>query len=246
MALLGILTSALAVVPIALADERCDVRVNNTHMKLLECVTVEGVREHQAALQAIADANCGIRTSGRPSYDESAYYVADKLTEAGYDVTIQKFRFQTFIWLSPSVLEALYARKEMVMPIYESFAKMTEILGNVFGSVFDDPIAGPKLRKIKVVVKYNVKDPDGVVWPHTSEGRVLFGEHDQKPTLEVSIHGDRLHAFLLKKIDITGLMLRQDVSIKGPFSKFVKFVPLLNKAYEIYPGVAQENGLPID
>ena len=132
------------------------------------------------------------------------------------------------------------------MAVYESFEQMSEIFGNVFGSVFDDPTTGPKLRKVKIIVKYSVKDPDGSVWLNTSEGKVLFGKQDQKPTLEVSIHGDTLHEFLLKKIDITGLMLRQDVSIKGPFSKFVKFVPLLNKAYEIYPEVAQKNGLPID
>ena len=140
----------------------------------------------------------------------------------------------------------LCVRKERVMAVYESFEKMSEIFEDVFGAVFDDPIAGPKLRKIKVIVKYNVKDPDGAVWLHTSEGKVLFGEYDQKATLEVSIHGDTLHEFLLKKIDITGLMLRKDVSIKGPFSKFVKFVPLLNKAYEIYPDVAKRCGLPID
>jgi len=75
--------------------------------------------------------------------------------------------------------------------------------------------------------------------------KVLFGEDGEKPTLEVFIHGDTLHEFLLKKNDITGLMLRKDVSIKGPFSKFVKFVPLLNNVYEIYPGVAKEDGLPI-
>ena len=35
----------------------CGSRVNNTHAKLLECVAIEGVREHQAAVQAIADAS---------------------------------------------------------------------------------------------------------------------------------------------------------------------------------------------
>jgi len=35
----------------------CANRTNNTYDKLLECVRVEGVREHQAALQAIADLN---------------------------------------------------------------------------------------------------------------------------------------------------------------------------------------------
>jgi hypothetical protein len=143
-------------------------------------------------------------------------------------------------------LKSSFKDKEIVMAVYKSFEQMSEIFEGVFRSVFDDAVAGPKLRKVKLIVKYGVKEPDGDVWLLTSEGKVLFGEVDQKPTLEVSIPGDTLHAFLLKKIDITGLMLRQDVSIKGPFSKFVRFVPLLNKAYEIYPEVAQKSGLPID
>ena len=85
--------------------QSCDTRVNNTIKKLLECVNVDGVREHQAAFQAIADANNGIRTSGTPGYDESAGYVAERMEAAGYDVTVQEFQFQTFISLSPSVLE---------------------------------------------------------------------------------------------------------------------------------------------
>lgn len=83
----------------------CDSRVNNTHAKLLECVTVEGVREHQAALQAIADANNGIRTSGTPGYDRSVDYVVERMTAAGYNVTVQPFQYQTFITLSPTILE---------------------------------------------------------------------------------------------------------------------------------------------
>lgn len=83
----------------------CDKRVNNTHKKLLECVTVEGVREHQAAFQAIADANNGIRTSGTSGYNESVDYVVERMSAAGYNVTVQDFQYQTFITLSPSILE---------------------------------------------------------------------------------------------------------------------------------------------
>lgn len=83
----------------------CESRVNNTQAKLQECVTLEGVREHQAALQAIADANNGIRTSGTPGYDASVAYAVDVFEDAGYAVTVQPFTFQTFISLSPAVLE---------------------------------------------------------------------------------------------------------------------------------------------
>ncbi len=83
----------------------CNVRVNNTPEKLLQCVTLAGVRTHQAALQAIADANGGNRVGGSPGYDASADYAAAVLQAAGYEVTRQAFQFQTFVQLTPSILE---------------------------------------------------------------------------------------------------------------------------------------------
>ena len=85
----------------------CDNRVNNTMNKLLECVTLDGAREHQAALQLIADDNFDIRTSGTPGYDESVDYVVGVLEGAGYDVTVQPFQFNAFIELTPPSLEQL-------------------------------------------------------------------------------------------------------------------------------------------
>ncbi|MCM5681547.1 M28 family metallopeptidase [Schlegelella sp. S2-27] len=84
---------------------RCEHRVNNTQRKLLECVTVQGVRRHLQALQDIADANNGHRASGSSGYDQSAAYAERVLRNAGYVVTRQEFQFQTFVQLSPVVLE---------------------------------------------------------------------------------------------------------------------------------------------
>ena len=105
LALLALLLASTNPNAVIAGPNSCDNRVNNTQEKLQECVTVEGVREHQAAFQAIADANNGIRVSGTPGFDESADYVAGQMAYAGYDVEIQEFQFQTFISLSPSVLE---------------------------------------------------------------------------------------------------------------------------------------------
>lgn len=44
----------------------CDKRSNNTINKLLECVTIDGVRSHQAAFQAAADAKGGTREASTP------------------------------------------------------------------------------------------------------------------------------------------------------------------------------------
>ena len=102
------LSATLVAISVVLAGPAaCEDRVNNTFAKLLQCVTVDGVREHQAAFQAIADANGGTRVSGTAGYDQSVDYVVERMTAAGYAVTVQPFQFQTFISLSPSILERI-------------------------------------------------------------------------------------------------------------------------------------------
>ncbi len=71
----------------------CENRTNNTYDKLLGCVTLEGVREHQAALQAIATANGSTRAAGTPGYDASVDYVIETLEAAGWDVETDLFDF---------------------------------------------------------------------------------------------------------------------------------------------------------
>jgi len=72
---------------------KCDTRNNNTYQKLLECITAEGVFEHQEAFQEIADANDdpfypGTRAAGTEGYAGSVEYVADLLRDAGWKVEL--------------------------------------------------------------------------------------------------------------------------------------------------------------
>ena len=68
-------------------------------------MTLEGVREHQAAFQAIADANGGNRFSGLPGHDASVEYVVERLEAAGYDPDVQPFDYLAFTVLGPSALQ---------------------------------------------------------------------------------------------------------------------------------------------
>lgn len=54
------------------------------------------IRTDLEALQAIADANGGVRTAGTPGYEASAAYVADRLRELGYAVQTPEFEMATF------------------------------------------------------------------------------------------------------------------------------------------------------
>jgi Zn-dependent M28 family amino/carboxypeptidase len=93
----------------AATDGGCENRNNNTYEKLLECMTLEGVREHQQALQDIAlkndDPNYpGTRADGTEGYDQSVEYVVGLLEQAGYEVTRQPVEFE---FAFPSVLRQL-------------------------------------------------------------------------------------------------------------------------------------------
>ena len=94
-----------AAVSAAAASPSCETRNNNTVSNLLECVTLDGVREHQAAFQQIANDNNGTRASGTPGFDASADYVVETMEAAGWNVSVQDFTFQTFENLSPAVLQ---------------------------------------------------------------------------------------------------------------------------------------------
>ena len=78
----------------AVTSAECDARVNDTPGKLLPCIQTDDLWNHMKAFQAIADANPGpdghpSRNSGEPGYWASVQYVAQKMKDAGYNVTIQ-------------------------------------------------------------------------------------------------------------------------------------------------------------
>jgi hypothetical protein len=111
VAVLGLLAALLLPVPAAVAApaDACDRRTNNTYQKLLECVTLEGVREHQAQFQKIAESNDdpfypGSRAAGTEGYAESVKYVPGLLRDAGYQVTLDEFEFQ---FVFPALLQQL-------------------------------------------------------------------------------------------------------------------------------------------
>jgi Zn-dependent M28 family amino/carboxypeptidase len=121
------------------APPSCAKRTNNTYEKLLECVTLEGVRAHQAAFQGIADANDdefypGSRVAGTEGYAASVDYVAGKLEAAGYDVTLDPFEFQF-------VFPALLRQLSPVSADYETGTFTGSGNGDVTGTVIPVDLA---------------------------------------------------------------------------------------------------------
>ena len=102
----SLVAASVAAMPASAAPATadCETRNNSTYSKLLECVRLDGVREHQAAFQTIADANGGTRAAGLPGYVESVDYVATTLEAAGWEVSFDEF---PFTYVAPSSLRQL-------------------------------------------------------------------------------------------------------------------------------------------
>ena len=130
-----------------LGQKSCNTRINNTKKKLLQCVTLEGVREHQAALQAIADANNGTRLAGSSGYQASVDYIVDQLEASGYNATVQPF--QAIVWqiLGPSTLEQINPNPFTYVENVDYALLSYSSSGNVSGLVeavdlaLDDPVS---------------------------------------------------------------------------------------------------------
>jgi Zn-dependent M28 family amino/carboxypeptidase len=129
----SLLTLVPASAAVAQPGNACENRTNNTYAKLLECVTVQGVREHQAQLQKIADNNDdpfypGSRAAGTQGYADSVDYVAGLLRGAGYRVTLDPFQFQ---FVFPALLQQLTP----VNAVYETGTFTNSGSGDVTGRV---------------------------------------------------------------------------------------------------------------
>ncbi|MGH3451692.1 MAG: PA domain-containing protein, partial [Haloechinothrix sp.] len=94
---------ALAVTLVAAPSAEADVATDSSALR--NAVAVAGIREHQAAFQAVADANGGTRLAGTAGYDESADYVYDRLVDAGYSPVRQQFEFPFFQEIAPPALD---------------------------------------------------------------------------------------------------------------------------------------------
>jgi len=70
--------------------------------KLRAHVTVEDITQHLHALEDIAAANGDSRRSGTPGYAAARDYVAERLEDAGLDVSVQKFDFDFYRKTGPA------------------------------------------------------------------------------------------------------------------------------------------------
>jgi Zn-dependent M28 family amino/carboxypeptidase len=103
------LACALAIAGSLLITSPASAASNVNTKALRDAVTVDGMREHLEGLQKIADNNIfeGVptRATGTPGHEESVNYVVEKMTAAGFNVSLQPFEADIFFEQAPAAFE---------------------------------------------------------------------------------------------------------------------------------------------
>src|SRR4051812_8074793 len=91
----------------AVTSSQCDNRVNDTPETLVPCIQSTDLWNHMKAFQKIANQNPSpadfhpSRNSGEPGYKASVDYVAKLMRAAGYNVTVQPYKFTYYAYTAP-------------------------------------------------------------------------------------------------------------------------------------------------
>ena len=131
------------------------------------------------------------------------------------------------------------------MAIFESTDKMYEVLGALFETLMKDESMYQKFIDSKIVIKFDINNPDGYIWL-TDDGKVICGEADYKPSIEMTLSGDTCHKFWLQQVKLPVALAKGLIKAKGPMPKVLKLLPLLKPAYAAYPDIAKKFNIPID
>lgn len=113
-------------------------------------VTLDGILEHERALQDIALANDGNRAATLPGYDASVTYVANRLRRAGYRVTLDPFDFPQWTLNGPSTLQRTDVEPDVTYVedtdyVVAQFSAGADVTGPIFvaGNTVIPPPGGP-------------------------------------------------------------------------------------------------------
>ena len=98
--------------------------------QLRKGVTLDGILEHERALQKIAIAHDGNRAATTDGYDASVDYVSSRLRKAGYKVSLDGFDFPVWSLNGPSTLAE-------VTPTARTFVENTDYIVSQFSAAGD-------------------------------------------------------------------------------------------------------------
>lgn len=130
------------------------------------------------------------------------------------------------------------------MATFQNADELYKVIGGFFGVLANDPNIGKKLLDSKLKLQFNYKEPDSFIAIDLSgeNARVLCGNADFKPEVEMSMKADTAHKFWQGNVNLVIALARREITAKGPIPKILKLLPIIKPSYAMYGPYLQKIG----
>ncbi|MBK9144566.1 MAG: SCP2 sterol-binding domain-containing protein [Candidatus Melainabacteria bacterium] len=126
------------------------------------------------------------------------------------------------------------------MPYFCDTNELASVMEELWATIADAPDVAEPLIESRLVVRFHYRDPEGRLTVDCSDGKlmkVLWGECDTKPVVEMFMKSDVAHQFWLGKVNVPVYLLSGKIVAKGPVNKALALLPAIKPAFELYPEV---------
>lgn len=128
------------------------------------------------------------------------------------------------------------------MSSFKNAEDLYQYIGGVFERGMADPELGPKFEKSGVVLQIHYTDPDAVLTVDMPNGKVIHGQTDVQPNVQMFMSADNGNQFWLGNLNLATAMAKGHVRAKGPVPKVLKLVPIAKKLFPVYEEMLKTDG----
>ena len=131
------------------------------------------------------------------------------------------------------------------MSAFSDSEQLYRVMLSLWQRIKENPEMSQKLLASGLIVRFNYKEPDGVITIYCSDKvnmRVYADKCEVKPIVEMDMKSDFAHSFWLGQENVAMAMLQGKFTSKGPMQRALALLPCVQPAFKIYPQVRQEVG----
>ena len=126
---------------------------------------------------------------------------------------------------------------------FANSAEVTNYIGGIFETAFEDDEIGPKLVDTGLVVAFDFTDPEALVVIDMADKSVREGlAGGPAPTATMSMTADTGNAYWQGKVNLPLAMAQKKIKVDGNVGSLLKLAPLGKKLYACYIERLQSDG----
>jgi hypothetical protein len=126
---------------------------------------------------------------------------------------------------------------------FANSAEVTNYIGGIFETAFEDDEIGPKLVDTGLVVAFDFTDPEALVVIDMADKSVREGlAGGPAPTATMSMTADTGNAYWQGKVNLPLAMAKKKIKVDGNVGSLLKLAPLGKKLYACYIERLQSDG----